>query len=877
MRGVRAWLIRFGGLLRKRWHDQELAEELESHLEMNIQENLQRGMGGEQARREALMKLGGMTQTEQIYRERRGLPVLETFLHDVRFAARMLRKDAGFAVVAILVMAFGIGANTAMFSVVNAVLLRPLAYKDPDRIVRVSTLWKKDGHHGSASAPDFHDWHDQSTAFQTMASYEGDEVAVAAGPAAEYARVTTVSSEFFATFRVEPIAGREFSTEEMKPGSSAAAMISYAYSVNHFGGASNALGRTVRLLDKTLNVVGVMPPGFRYPDNTDLWFPAGTLWPDTTSRSAHNYRVVARLKAGVSLEQAQAQMTAIGSRLEEKYPDSNSGKSVAVTRMRDEMVRNFRLMLWVMLGGVGVVLLIACANLANMLLAKSVARTKEMAIRAAMGAARGRIVRQLITESLFLALLSGGLGVLLAQWACRALVASAPADVPRLPETGIDMRVLAFAFAVSVLATVLFGLAPALQVLRVDLNESLKQSTTRATGGSLGDRLRAVLIVSEVALCLLLLTGAGLLLRSFIALQNVNMGFRPERILVMQTSVPASGLESERRAARFYKDLLAEIAALPGAVNAGAAGAIPGDSFSNGGYFIDYLPKERGVNAPQAAYAVVTPGTFATEGVSLLRGRDFNDADTYDQPFSAIINEKLAKAAFPGRDPIGHLIYWGLDSDKPMKIVGVVGDIRNWSPADPPWPEIYGAYQQHPGFATNLKVLVRTAVDPNALAETIRQKAQALSPDVPVKFTTVEAFLSESIAVPRFRTVLLAIFAGLAVCLAMAGVYGVMSYVVGQRANEIGLRMALGASRTDVLTLVLRQAFMLTVAGIVVGLLCAAAATRLLTSMLFEIKRSDPLTYVAVIALLAAVALLASYIPARRAMRVDPMVALRYE
>jgi putative ABC transport system permease protein len=877
MRELRAWSLRLVAMFRKGPRELELSEELESHLQMHILENVRAGMNEVEARRQALIKLGGMEATKEIYRERRGIPVVDTMLQDLRFAARMLRKNPGFTAVAVLVMALGIGANTAMFSVVNAVLLKPLAYDDPDRIVTLSTLWKKSGGHGSVSAPDFQDWHDQSTAFDGMAYYAGYPTAVTAGQSAEFVHIAEVSSEFFRIFRVEPVVGRTFSEEERKSSSPGAAIISYGYGVNHFGTALGALGQRVRVLGKTRDIVGVMPPGFNFPAKTSIWFPADPLSPYAQSRSAHNYRVVARLKPEVNLEQAQAQMTAIGTRLTEKYPDSNTGKNVAVTRMRDEMVSNFRLMLWVMLAAVGVLLLIACANLANMLLAKAVARTREIAIRAALGAGRGRIVRQLITESLVMTLLAGALGVLLALWGSRALVALAPGDVPRLSEAAIDARVLGFAFGVAVLASLLFGLAPALQVLRADLNKSLKQSTTRTSGGSVADRVRAALVVVEIALSVMLLAGAGLLLKSFIALQNVALGFRPERVLVMETSVPASDLKSARRATRFYRDLLSQLAALPGVSNAGATGAVPGHTLSDGSYWVDYLPKYLGVNAPQAVFSVVAPGTFATLGIPLLRGRDFSDSDTYDTPFSAVINEKLAKEAFPGQEAIGQVIYCGLDTLNPMKIVGIVGDVRQTGPAHEPAPEIYMAYQQHPQYSTDLKVLVRTPLGPGALVETMREKSRALSVDVPVKFTTMEASLSENVAAPRFRTLLLGIFAALAVCLAMAGVYGVMSYVVGQRSNEIGLRVALGASPRDVLRLVLRQALLLATAGIVVGLACAAAMTRLLTSMLFGIKPTDPLTYAAVVVILASVAMLASYAPARRAMRVDPLVALRYE
>ena len=797
---------------------------------------------------------------------------------DLKFALRSLRKNPGFTLLALIVMALGIGANTAVFSVVNAVLLRPLAYHNADRIVTLSSLWKKSGGHGQVSAPDFHDWHDQSSAFAAMAYYQDDAEAVMAGGTAEYTHVAAVTPEFLRVFAIEPVLGRRFSTEELRAGGGGAALISYAYWQSHFGGKPEVLGQPVRLFGKALAIVGVLPTGFHFPNASDIWLPANTIFTETEARSAHNYKVVALLKPGAGLEEARAQMEAIGARLEQQYPESNKGKSVAVARMRDEMVRNVRLTLFLLLGAVGMVLLIACANVANLLLAKATARSREIAIRTAVGAGRGRIVRQLITESLVLALAAGAAGLLLARWGADVLVALAPSSVPRLAETRIDSGVLLFTLCLSIAASLLFGLAPALQVSRVNLNDALKQgAAARAGAGAKAGRMRGALVVVEVALCVMLLSGAGLLIRSFVALHQVDLGFRPEHVLVMESSVPAADLGSARRATRLYRDLLSDLARLPGVSAVGAARTPPGSVSSNGAYFVDHFPKHPSFDGPQAVYSVVTPGAFATLGIPVKVGRDFSDADTYDAPFTAIINEALARTSFAGQDPRGRAIYCGLDTDKPMTIVGVVGDTHQSGPAEEPAPEIFMPYQQHPFTATDLNILVRTSADSASLWTPIQRLVRARSAEVPVKFTSMDQLMAENTAAPRFRTLLLAIFAGIAVCLAIAGVYGVMAYVVGQRSSEIGLRMALGAKTGDVLRLVLGQGIALTGTGLAIGFIATAAATRLISGMLFGVKPGDPVTYLGVAVLLAAVSLAACYIPAKRAARVDPVAALRQE
>jgi putative ABC transport system permease protein len=788
---------------------------------------------------------------------------------DFKFALRSLRRSPGFTLLAVLVMALGIGANTAVFSVVNAVLLRPLGYRDAERIVVLTSTWKKAAHSSSilkqVSGPDVEDWHDQSTAFAAMAYFETLQASVLAGQAAQYAQITRVTGEFFQVFGTAPAVGRAFSAD-------GAVLISHAYWRSQFGEGPGAIGQTVRMFEKTFTIAGVMPAGFTYPGHTDVWLP---IEGPAQYRSGLNYECVARLKPGVSVEQAQAQMTPIATRLEQQYPNTNEGRGVAVTRLQDELTGNIRVTLYLLLGAVGVVLLIACANVATLLLAKATGRAREIAIRAAVGATRGRILRQLIAESLVLSGIAGAVGLGLAMWGSQALVALAPAGVPRLDETGTDVGVLAFNLAMAVAASLLFGLVPALHASRVDLNQALRRGRAGAVGNLRSTR--SVLVIAEIAMSVVLLAAAGLLIKSFEALRRVKLGFKPENVLVMKTTVPASGEAAARRANRFFKGLLADAATLPGVTASGATMSPPGHIETLVAYWIDQLPKQLDMHGTPVVASIVAPGTFAALGIPLKRGRDFNDADVAGAPFTAVVNEAVVRKSFPGQDPIGRTIFCPSDSLEGMKIVGVVGDVRQDGPAHAPLPECFMPYQQHRYNGTTLSVVLRTAGDPRALMDPLRKMVRERSPEVSVDFTTMEASLAGNIAPDWFRTLLLGIFAGLAVCLAMAGVYGVMAYLAGQRTSEIGLRMALGATRGDVLRLMLRQGMTLAAIGLVLGLAGAIAASRLLTSLLFEVKPGDPETYAAVAAVVAAVSLAASFLPARSAANVDPLVALRQD
>jgi putative ABC transport system permease protein len=739
-----------------------LEDDIRDHIDRETQDNIDRGMTPEEAHRQALLKFGNVAlakeDTRAVWISRR----LEEVRQDVSYALRTLRRRNGVAtILGILVMALGIGANTAVFSVVHAVLLNPLPYPDPDRIVTLTYLSTNADASGDrsrqVSVPDFLDWQAQSTSFDAMAYYTRTPTSVMARSVAEYAVVSTVSEGFFRVFAAQPAIGRVFTHEESRESGTGAAVVSDRYARQEFGEPTLAIGRTLRLYTRSLPIVGVLPPAFDYPLGTDVWFTAIRSRAEL-HRRGNNFRAIARLKTDSPLERVQTELTAISERLEAQYPDTNKNVRVVATPLQREMVGDVASMLYLLLGAVALVLLIACATMATLLLVKATARAPEIAIRAALGASRSRIVRQLLVEASVQAFAAAAIGVTIAVWGTRTLVALSPPEVPRLDEVAVNSSVLLFTVALSVLVSILFGLPPALQAARVDINDPLRHGAGRLAGGD-GSRAREVLVVAEIALAVVLLATGALLVRSLVALQQAPLGFEPANVLLMETTArPRQSDWSDSRA--FFQALLADIEQLPGVLAAGAMMGPPGHVESDSGYWIDRMPKDSPLSAARpAAMNVIAPGTFQAPGIPIREGRDFTDGDMADRPRVVIVNQALARAAFDGRDPIGRVIVAGYDSFEPMTIVGVVGDVRQYGPAREPQPEVYMPYLQHMYNGATLRIVVRSARDAAALGASIQRKARERSSEVSVRLTTMNALLAEHVATPKFRAWLLSLFA----------------------------------------------------------------------------------------------------------------------
>src|SRR5262245_15639557 len=813
---------------------------------------------------------------------------MESLITDIRYGLRMLLKAPSVSIVATIALALGIGANTAIFSVVNAVLLRPLPYPNSEALMAIFESDQTRGQmRGSYSYPNFFDLRDQNHVFEHVAAYHDNDFIMTGQGAPVRTQGLVTTADLFSVLGVKPMLGRGFLPDEDKPTETGRVVVlSERMFASRFNSNAGILNTPIMLDGKSYTVIGVMPHGFEFPiqnEPLDFWTTisddASGSTPITAQRGAHFLRVVGRLKPGATEAQAQAELSAIAGRLEQQYPDYNTRKGFHVESALRALVGDIRPALLILLGAVAFVLLIACANVANLLLARAMVRHKEMAVRAALGASRFRVVRQLLTESVLLSLAGGLLGLALAVWWSDLLIALGKKDIPRALQVGLDWRVLGFTLGVSILTGVVFGLVPALHLSKTELTDALKEGRG-AGAGARRNRIRGVLVVAELAIAVVLLVGAGLLIQSLWRLQHVNSGLQGQNIFTVSVSVPEIRYNSEKQA-RFFNDLMTRVRSLPGVESASAVLPLPlsGDRFGIS-FQIDGRPVPK-KDEPSADVFIAEPNYFRTMGIPIIKGRDFEERDEHQSTPVVIVSESFARQFFPGEDAIGKRIKPGIstwDGDKSTmrEIIGVVGDIRNRHLSSEPKPIYYLPQTQVP--FTQLTILAKTTGDPHSLVNSINHEVGGMDPELPVfNIKTMDENLSASIAAPRFNTTLLAIFASVALVLTIIGLYGVMSYSVAQRTNEIGIRMALGAQTRDVIGLIVKQGFRLVLGGLAIGILGALALTRLLATLLFGVTPKDPMTFVAIAGLLTLVALLACYVPAWRATKVNPLEALRCE
>jgi putative ABC transport system permease protein len=807
---------------------------------------------------------------------------MDTLLRDLRYAVRMLANRPAFTIVALLALALGIGANTAIFSVVNAVLLRPLAYKESERLLMV---WEnheaREGPKTEWTSPlTFGDWRDQNQVFDRIAAMQDWGPTLTGGAEPEQLNGAAISHDMFQMLGVEPALGRSFRVEEDRAGGERVVILGQGLWKRRFGADASILDRTITLNGEPYMVIGVMPDGFRFPiiSNAEAWTPLQQRVNPDCGRGCYTLRTIARLKPGITIERARQEMGALAEGLEEKYPEANTGVGITLVPLHEQIVGQFKSMLLVLLGAVGFVLLIACANVANLMLARAATREREIAIRTALGASRARLIRQLLTESLLLALMGAALGLLLAFWLVDVIVAFSPAGTPRVDEVAIDKTVLGFTLLVAVVTGLVFGLVPALSTTRPDFSRSLKEGkgTDRSSGGK---AVRGVLVVIEVAFALMLLIGAGLLIKSFANLLHVDPGFNPSNVLTLQLNLPSTRYSERAQAATFYADLIGRLKTIPGVEAAAAASSLPlAGNYTDVSFFIEGRTPPAPGEDQGAWYSIVTSDYFHTMGLRIVSGRPLDDRDHAKAPRAVVISETLARRYWPGEDPVGKRLSTGGNPNQPnwREIVGVVADVKQFGLDADARPTLYLPHAQSP--ARVMIVTARTSAEPTSLATAVRSQVWGLDNELSVSnINSMEEIVSTSIAPARLIMLLLVVFAGLALILAAVGIYSVIAYGVTERTREIGIRMALGAQAADVLKLIVGHGMILTFVGVSLGLAGAFALTRFMKSLLYEVDTFDPVTFAAISLLLVGVALLASYIPARRAAKVDPMIALRYE
>ncbi len=869
-------------LFSKREREQELTQEIDACLKMLIDLKTAEGIDPREARRMALIELGGEALIKEKIREVRMGYQLETWLQDLRYGLRLMRRNPGFTLIAVLTLALGIGANTAIFSVVNGVLLKPLPYEEPARLVRIFED-SRDYPKSPMSPANFLDYRKQNAMLESFAGYTRYDLQLAQEDGAERLKGMRISSGFFRTLGVRPLLGREFTGDEELQAVSLVVILSHNLWQRRFQGDPNIIGKTIKLSGRSGTIVGVMPAGLQHVgggyrplphgESVDIWWPL-SLGP-SSRRDTHFVNTIGRLKAGVTREQAEAEFNALAARLAEAYPETNRDWRIVAQELHEEIVEGSQRALLLLLLAVFFVLLIACVNVANLMLARASMREREIAVRAALGAGHGRIMRQLLVESLTLAALGGIGGVGLAKLAVQALVKLRPEQLPRLEMIDLDGRVLFFTLFLSLLTGVLFGMAPALQSLKLNLNDLLKEGGRAVSSGRRQGRMRATLVIAEIALALVLLVGAGLLLRSFLKLQDVNPGFNPQGVLTM--SIPVYKGPDQQIA--FYDQLTARVSALPGVSAAGLTSDLPWSGYQNQAIFMiegKTFPRDQ---RPHASYHFISADYMRALGVPLLEGRWFDARDTRQASPVILINQSMARKYWPGEGVIGRRITFSDDQQQDKDwttIVGVIGDIKDHPAEAEAEPAFYWPITQQP--YPELLLAIRTQSDPLSLVETVRREVRALDRELPIAdVKTLETVTAAAIAGRRSALLLVGLFALTALTLAAIGIYGVMTYLVSQRTQEVGIRLALGAQGSDILGLIIRQGMKLAFVGVLIGLIASLLLTQLIKSVLFGVSVGDPLTFGLIIFLLTAVALLVCYIPAWRATKVEPMTVLRCE
>jgi predicted permease len=864
-----------------------LSEEIQFHLDQQTQKNIRAGMTPDEARRQAFVRFGGVERVKEQTRDEFRPALFEDFLRDVQYGARLLRRTPAFAAVAILTLALGIGAATAVFSVVDGVLLRPLPYPDPDRLVRLFQVDASGRRNNTVSEPNFLDWQRNARSFAFMAELSPGPAPVSTGGEASMVSGSSVSRDFFDVMGVSPAIGRRFLDDELRVGGAPAAIISHRFWTTRYNSAPLS-GLTIRIGGRLHQIVGVMPPAFDYPPASEYWYPR-ELSPPQTSRTAHNWMVLARVASHLAVEEAQRELSAVSRAMKAQHGDGTWMSDAAALPLREQLTAAARPVLLLLFGAAVLLLVIACLNVSNLQLARASTRHRELAVRLAVGADRGRITRQLLAEALVLATAAGAVGSLIAYGGVRALLLLQPANLPRITDVRVDGGVLLFALAAAVLTAALLGLVTALRTSSTQLRDSLNEGQRTVAGGR-GERVRQGLVVAQVALTIVLLAGAGLLARSFMAVMDVNLGYRTAGSTLIDAtwnSTPDPGLQ--RRRVDTQRDILADLQRLPGVQSVGLVSSFPlGAGFFPNGRFLEMTRQDElssredlarlGDQAKEragfAGYRIASAGYFAAMGIPLLRGRLFDERDGPDAAHVAVISESLANSKWPQQDPIGRFVQFGnMDGDlRGFRIIGVVGDVRELSPETLPGPLFYAHYRQR--TASRISMVMRSQT-PSGLAETARQVIRRYDPDVPLQVRTVEDALERTLAGRRFSLLLVAAFSACALVLATLGIYGLMAYLVAQRTREIGIRLALGADARDVLRIVVGRGVLLAVIGVGVGIAASAGLTRLLEGMLFGVSATDPVAFAAVMTITLVAVLAASYLPARRAMGVAPVVAMR--